>query len=528
MNYYDSTGNLNRYTAASDGAETLDQSSDRIGSEMDNAVGVARRADFASEMQIRQTRVNNRDNQRTDRIGKSIACRLAAARRVRLAMTRQSKQITQLDGSNEGILYDRAGQALQMPPDVDGDWSEYYRLVWDAWGRLVQVKDGSLATVAAYAYDGTTRRITKTVGGTTIHCYYNDRWKAIEEREGSSSDASRQYLWGARPNHRDELVRQDRDTAGGGTLDERLYCLMDYYDPIAMTDASGDVVERYEFSAFGLRTVMNAAWVTLADSAHAVEFAFHGQFLDEETGYYNYGYRYYSPQIGRWLSKDPIEERGGNNLYIFAGNNGIGSMDLLGLQAEYDSFTTAVEHAATSTKAETTRSSMKAAENFKAFNRTSTPDQYITDEDGFGAWRKYNPSEIYIYGIEYAEGVLCCPQEPYGEKFILSGPIAGRLPTKSELDGGKYGTVETSSFQAFVNRLEQMSRCTLVALVHSHNVWVQDGISGFTGFVSGALSMEDRGFADINQITICSSGLDFTECYNPNDEDYPSCCKTSK
>ncbi len=61
---------------------------------------------------------------------------------------------------------------------------------------------------------------------------------------------------------------------------------MDYYDPIAMTDASGEVVERYEFSAFGLRTVMDAAWGPLTDSAHIVEFAFHGQFLDPETGYY--------------------------------------------------------------------------------------------------------------------------------------------------------------------------------------------------------------------------------------------------
>jgi RHS repeat-associated protein len=273
---YDPTGNWNRYRSATDGAETLDQ-----------------------------TRVNNRDN-----------------------------QITQLDGSNEGILYDRAGQARQMPPDVDGDWSQYYRLVWDAWGRLVQVKDGSLATVASYAYDGTTRRITKTVGGTTIHTYYNDRWKAIEEREGSSTDASRQYLWGARPNHRDELVRSERDTTGGGTLDERLYCVMDYYDPIAMTDASGEVVERYEFSAFGLRTVMDAAWGPLTDSAHIVEFAFHGQFLDTETGYYNYGYRYYSPQIGRWLSKDPIEELGGVNLYVFVRNRAVNANDFVGLSDE--------------------------------------------------------------------------------------------------------------------------------------------------------------------------------------------------
>jgi RHS repeat-associated protein len=44
-----------------------------------------------------------------------------------------------------------------------------------------------------------------------------------------------------------------------------------------------------------------------------------------------YGYRYYHPQTGRWINRDPIQERGGINLYGFVGNNGIGRWDLLGL-----------------------------------------------------------------------------------------------------------------------------------------------------------------------------------------------------
>ncbi len=106
---------------------------------------------------------------------------------------------------------------------------------------------------------------------------------------------------------------------------------MDYYDPITMADASGEVVERYEFSAFGMRSIMDAAWTSRADSDHVVEFAFHGQFLDAETGYYDYGYRYYSPQIGRWLSRDPVEESGGVNLYVFAENFPINGVDFRGL-----------------------------------------------------------------------------------------------------------------------------------------------------------------------------------------------------
>ncbi len=45
----------------------------------------------------------------------------------------------------------------------------------------------------------------------------------------------------------------------------------------------------------------------------------------------NYGYRYYSPYLGRWLSKDPIGEYGGPNLYAFLRNSPVDQTDLLGL-----------------------------------------------------------------------------------------------------------------------------------------------------------------------------------------------------
>ena len=44
-----------------------------------------------------------------------------------------------------------------------------------------------------------------------------------------------------------------------------------------------------------------------------------------------YGFRYYQPLTGRWLSRDPIGESGGVNLYGFVGNDGVNSIDRLGL-----------------------------------------------------------------------------------------------------------------------------------------------------------------------------------------------------
>ena len=68
------------------------------------------------------------------------------------------------------------------------------------------------------------------------------------------------------------------------------------------------------------------------DSGLHLPFRFSTKYLDEETGLYYYGYRYYSPELGRWVSRDPIEETGGLNLYEFCGNDGVGKVDGLGLE----------------------------------------------------------------------------------------------------------------------------------------------------------------------------------------------------
>ena len=51
---------------------------------------------------------------------------------------------------------------------------------------------------------------------------------------------------------------------------------------------------------------------------------------DTESGLMYYNFRYYSPELGRWLSRDPIGERGGENLYAFVGNQTLNQTDILG------------------------------------------------------------------------------------------------------------------------------------------------------------------------------------------------------
>jgi len=56
-------------------------------------------------------------------------------------------------------------------------------------------------------------------------------------------------------------------------------------------------------------------------------FRFSTKYEDDETGLIYYGCRYYNPSTGRWPSRDPLEERGGMNLYCFDKNDGINVID---------------------------------------------------------------------------------------------------------------------------------------------------------------------------------------------------------
>jgi RHS repeat-associated protein len=63
------------------------------------------------------------------------------------------------------------------------------------------------------------------------------------------------------------------------------------------------------------------------------DFAFTGHYYHARSGLYLAPYRAYNPTIGRWLSRDPIGERGGLNLNGYVKNDPINSIDPVGLEA---------------------------------------------------------------------------------------------------------------------------------------------------------------------------------------------------
>lgn len=89
---------------------------------------------------------------------------------------------------------------------------------------------------------------------------------------------------------------------------------------MAVLDESGNVLERRSYDAFGEATYMLADGTVVPDSPTGVDIGFQGQLMDELTGLYQMGYRWYSPVLGRWVSPDPIGLAGGVNTMEFVGN----------------------------------------------------------------------------------------------------------------------------------------------------------------------------------------------------------------
>ena len=70
--------------------------------------------------------------------------------------------------------------------------------------------------------------------------------------------------------------------------------------------------------------------VAVGNSAYDNPFRFSTKYQDDETVLLYYGYRYLSPNSGRWVSRDPIGERGGRNLFSFVSNDPVDWADILG------------------------------------------------------------------------------------------------------------------------------------------------------------------------------------------------------
>jgi RHS repeat-associated protein len=93
----------------------------------------------------------------------------------------------------------------------------------------------------------------------------------------------------------------------------------------ALIAPSQTIVAKYIYDAFG--NVISKS----GQYADANPYRFSSKEAHPASGLVYYLYRYYDPNLQRWLNQDPIGERGGINLYGFVGNDPVNRVDPLGL-----------------------------------------------------------------------------------------------------------------------------------------------------------------------------------------------------
>ena len=167
--------------------------------------------------------------------------------------------------------------------------ADTYTYTYNAADQLASVQGSNGA--ASYTYDGDGQRITRaTAAGQTIYVR-GPQGEVIAEYSGTTGAllAECVYLDGQR------LCKITHDAQG---IEHRVYYHQDVVGtPVAETNESGQVLVRANYYPFGEEVIPGAA-----SDPHK----FTGKELDDESGLYYFGARYYDAHVGRFVSVDPV------------------------------------------------------------------------------------------------------------------------------------------------------------------------------------------------------------------------------
>ena len=238
---------------------------------------------------------------------------------------RQVKKLYQSTGSDYGkfeVTHDAAGN---LTSDHRG-----YSYGYDNESRLVLVYEDDDASgdysagdtdIAMFTYDALGRRIemVDAVAGSTMRYYYDDQRVLLEtDATGTEADV-RYFVYG---NYIDEvLLMTDVDSTNAVTDGDYYYGHDHLYSVTVLFDDDGNVVERYEYDAYGTVRVMDASYGSRTASVYGNSYLYTGRRLDTFDGgsltLYCYRARIYDAQTGRFMQRDPLEYQESMNLYEY-------------------------------------------------------------------------------------------------------------------------------------------------------------------------------------------------------------------
>ncbi|MCP4377774.1 MAG: RHS repeat protein, partial [bacterium] len=186
--------------------------------------------------------------------------------------------------------YDHNGNMLTKSGN-----GEQWQLEYNAMNQVTRanISRPQGASVIDYAYDHDGIRIGKTVNGTDITNYVADKNRPYaqvleEEHLRGGLSAVTSYVYG------DALISSTID----GTLTH--YYHTDGMGSVrGLSDSSGAMTDSYSYDAYGMLTGNNG---TSANS-----YLYRGEQYDSDLDAYYLRARYYQPEIGRFLTTDPVE-----------------------------------------------------------------------------------------------------------------------------------------------------------------------------------------------------------------------------
>ena len=239
-------------------------------------------------------------------------------------------------GGNTAVTYKYDERNNMIGEDFDGSEPADISYIYDDLNRLIEVKDGNQNTIATYTYDAFNRRITKTVGNTTERYSYDD-WNIVEISTNSNDYTN--IIDSAMDRHiAIEVTANNTSTIYYFLTDER-------GNVTALTDANGNVLERYRYRVYGDFEILDAQFAPkdcsnqtcYATSLH--NFLWGGSLYEPETGLYWMRNRYYHIDMHRFINQDPIGIWGdANNLgngFAYVAGMVIEASDPTGLEISY-------------------------------------------------------------------------------------------------------------------------------------------------------------------------------------------------
>ncbi len=144
--------------------------------------------------------------------------------------------------------------------------------------------------------------------------------------------------------YKDQLAPIAKLDADGNILEEYVYALgvnspdyirkdginyrviKDHLGSVRMIDnaSTGEIVKEIEYDEFGN--------IITETGTYSIPFGFAGGLQDRDTGLIHFGARWYDPEVGRWISKEPLGFEGAMNFYSYCDGDPVNYVDVNGLK----------------------------------------------------------------------------------------------------------------------------------------------------------------------------------------------------